>query len=133
MRRRDIVAILGGVATAWPLAARAQQSDRIRLIGVLMGYPESDSEAQAFIAAFRDELQKLGWMEGRNIRIDTRWATSTDAEARQRLARELVALQPDLILSNTTPTTTALLQQTNEEHLHRFRNGCRSGRQRLRR
>jgi len=76
-----------------------------------MGFPESDSQAQSFIAAFRDGLQKLGWMEGRNIRIDTRWP-GFDAESRQRFAKELIALQPDLILSHTTPTTAALLQQT---------------------
>ena len=84
----------------------------MRRIGVLMGYPENDSEGQALIAAFREGLQKLGWTEGRNIRIDTRWATPADAEAMQRFAKELVALQPDLILSSTTPTTAALLQQT---------------------
>ena len=77
-----------------------------------MGYAESDREAQAFVAAFREGLQKLGWTEGRNIRIDTRWATPGDAESRQRFAKELVALQPDLILSHGTPTTATLLQQT---------------------
>ena len=84
----------------------------MRRIGVLMGYAESDSEAQALIAAFREGLQKLGWTEGRNTRIDTRWATPADAESMRRFAKELVALQPDLILSSTTPTTAALLQQT---------------------
>jgi putative ABC transport system substrate-binding protein len=112
MRRREIITVLGGAAATWPLAARAQQSDRMRRIGVLMGYAESDAEAQANIAAFRDGLQKLGWTDGRNTRIDTRWATPTDAESMQQLAQELVALQPDLILSHTTPTTAALLQQT---------------------
>jgi putative tryptophan/tyrosine transport system substrate-binding protein len=111
-RRREFIALLGGAAVAWPLAARAQQPDRMRRIGVLMGYAESDSEGQAFVAAFREGLQKLGWTEGRNIRIDFRWATPTDAESRQRFAQELVALQPDLILSNNTPTTATLLQQT---------------------
>ena len=76
-----------------------------------MGFPESDSQAQSFIAAFRDGLQKVGWTDGRNVRIDTRWP-AFDAESRQRFAKELVALQPDLILSHTTPTTAALLQQT---------------------
>jgi putative tryptophan/tyrosine transport system substrate-binding protein len=111
MRRRNFIALLGGAAVAWPLAARAQQ-ERVRRVGVLMGYPESDSEAQTKIAAFRDGLQKLGWTEGRNTRIDTRWATPADAESMERFAKELVALQPDLILSSTTPTTAALLQQT---------------------
>ena len=111
MKRRDFITLVGG-ATAWPLAARAQQSERMRRIGVLMGYAESDLEAQAQIAAFRDGLQKLGWMEGRNTRIDTRWATPTDAAAKQPFAKDLVALQPDVILASTTPTTTALLQQT---------------------
>ena len=112
MRRREFITLLGGAAAAWPLAARAQQPDRVRRIGVLMGYAESDSEGQAQIAAFRDGLQKLGWTEDRNTRIDTRWATPADAESMQRFAKELVALQPDLILSQTTPTTAALLQET---------------------
>jgi len=110
-KRREFIALVGG-AVAWPLAARAQQSERVRRIGVLMGYAESDSEAQAQIAAFRDGLQKLGWTEGRNTRIDTRWATPDDADSMQRFAKELVALQPDLILSANTPTTAAMLQQT---------------------
>jgi putative ABC transport system substrate-binding protein len=97
---------------ALPIAARAQQPDRMRRIGVLMGFAESDSEAQAWIAAFREGIQKLGWAEGRNIRIDMRWAAPRDVEARQRFAKELVALQPDLILASTTPPTAALLQQT---------------------
>jgi putative ABC transport system substrate-binding protein len=111
MKRREFITLLGGAAVAWPLAARAQQADRMRRIGVLMGYGENDSEAQAWVAAFREGLQKLGWTEGRNIRIDTRWAAA-DAEAMQRFAQELVAPQPDLILSQVTPTTAALLQQT---------------------
>jgi ABC-type uncharacterized transport system substrate-binding protein len=111
VRRRSFITLLGGAAVAWPLAARAQQADRIRLIGVLMAYAESDPEGQAWVAAFRERLQKLGWVEGRNIRIDTRWATP-DVEAMQRFAKELVALQPDLILSQSTPTTAALLQHT---------------------
>jgi ABC-type uncharacterized transport system substrate-binding protein len=110
-RRREFITLIGGAA-AWPLAARAQQPERMRRIGVLMGYSESDSEAQANIAAFREALEKLGWAEDRNIRFDTRWAMPEDAEARQRFAKELVALQPNLILSHTTPTTGALLQQT---------------------
>ena len=111
MKRREFITLLGG-AVAQPLAARAQQGDRVRRIGVLMGYAESDPEAQAHVAAFREELQKLGWIQGRNVQIDTCWAAPDDAESRQRCAKELVALQPDVILSNTTPTTAALLQQT---------------------
>ena len=111
VKRRDFITLLGGAA-AWPLAAHAQHPDRMRRIGVLMGFPESDSEAQAYITAFRDGLQKLGWTEGSNIRIDTRWGTPTDPESMERFAKELVALQPDLILTSTTPTTAALLRQT---------------------
>ena len=111
MRRRDFIQAFA-VSTTWPLAAHAQQADHMRRIGVLMGYPENDLEGPAFFAAFREGLQKLGWIEGRNIRLDTRWVSPEDAEARQRFAKELVALQPDLILSSVTPTTAALLQQT---------------------
>jgi putative ABC transport system substrate-binding protein len=84
----------------------------MRRIGVLMAIAESDREGQTRVAAFREGLQKLGWAEGRNIRIDTRWALPGDAESRQRFAKELVALQPDLILSQATPTTAVLRQQT---------------------
>jgi putative ABC transport system substrate-binding protein len=110
MRRREFFTLFG-CATAWSFAARAQQGDRMRRVGVLIGYGENDPEAQTWVAAFREELQKLGWMESRNIRFDTRSAWS-DVAAMQRLARELIALQPDVILSQITPTTTALLQQT---------------------
>jgi putative tryptophan/tyrosine transport system substrate-binding protein len=112
MKRREFITLLGGAAAAWPLAARAQQPDTIRRVGVLMGFPESDSQAQGYIAAFRDGLQKLGWTESRNVRIDTRWVIPTEADLMRQFAKELVALQPDLILSNTIPTTAALLQQT---------------------
>jgi putative tryptophan/tyrosine transport system substrate-binding protein len=111
VKRREFITLLGGAA-ALPIAARAQQADRVRRIGVLMGYAESDPEAQAHIAAFREELQKLGWTQGRNAQIDTCWAAPDDAESRQRCAKEIVALHPDVILSDTTPTTAALLQQT---------------------
>ena len=111
MRRRAFITLFGGVAAAWPLAARAQQGERMRRIGVLMTFGEGDSGGQARVAAFREGLQKLGWEEGRNISIDPRWAPANVASI-ERLAKELVALQPDLILSNNTPTTAALLQQT---------------------
>jgi len=112
IRRREFIFTLGGVAAAWPLTSHAQQPNRVRRIGVLMSYAESDSDAQAWYAAFREGLQKLGWTEGHNTQIDTRWATPDDAESMRRFAKELVALQPDLLLSSTTPTTSALLQQT---------------------
>src|SRR5262245_33649780 len=103
LKRREFIVLLGGVA-AWPLAARAQQGERMRRIGVLMGYAENDWEAQAWVAAFREALQNLGWTEGRNIRIDTGWGRA-DTEMMRRFAQELVALQPDVILSQITPTT----------------------------
>ena len=106
-RRRDFITLLGGAA-AWPLAARAQQPERMRRVGVLMGYPEAQSE----FASFMDELRKLGWVDGRNLRIDTRWGIPADPDSMHRFARELVALQPDLILSQSTPATAALLQET---------------------
>jgi putative ABC transport system substrate-binding protein len=112
MRRREFITVVGGAAVSWPLAARAQLPDRMRRIGVLMGYAESDSEGQAFVVAFREGLQKLGWVENRNVRIDYRRATSDDSDSIERFAKELVALRPDLILSNNTPTTAAMLQQT---------------------
>jgi putative ABC transport system substrate-binding protein len=111
VKRREFITLLGGAA-AWPLGAVAQQRERMRRIGVLMTFAESDLEGQAYVAAFREGLQKLGWAENRNMRIDTRWSLPADAEATQRFAKELVALQPDLILSHNTPTTAALLQQT---------------------
>jgi putative ABC transport system substrate-binding protein len=108
MKRRTFVTLLGAAA-AWSLAARAQQGGGMRRIGVLMGFAESDHGAQSGVAGFREELRKLGWMEGRNIEIDTRWAT---AESMQAFAKELVALQPDFILTSSTPATAAMVQQT---------------------
>ena len=110
MRRRDFIKGIAGSATAWPLVARA--TDRLHRIGVLMGYSEGDLEAQSYIVAFREGLRTLGWTEGRDILIDIRSATPADVESMQRFAKELVALRPDVILSQTTPTTAALLQQT---------------------
>jgi putative tryptophan/tyrosine transport system substrate-binding protein len=110
-RRKFLAALLGGAAS-WPLAARAQQPGGIRRIGVLMPYTETDLEGQGFIAAFREGLQQLGWHEGRNIRIDTRWAAPGEAESTQRFAQELVALQAELIFANGTPAVAPLLQHT---------------------
>ena len=105
MKRRKFIALLGGAAT-WPLAARAQQpAERMRLIGVLMGGPESDPENQARLAAFLDGLHQLGATDGRNVRIDTRYAASAD---RFRNAAELVGLAPDVILASASASVAAL-------------------------
>jgi putative tryptophan/tyrosine transport system substrate-binding protein len=112
IRRREFVTLLGGTAVAWPLAARAQQGERMRRIGVLMPLAADDPVGQARIAALREGLEKLGWTEGRNIRIDTRWTATSDVESMQRFAKELVALQPDLIVTQSTPITATLLQET---------------------
>src|SRR5262249_32957702 len=101
MRRRDFIALIGG-ATAWPVAARAQQGERLRRIGVLMSTAAGDAEGRARIAAFLDELQKLGWIDGRSARIDARWPTSMQ-EVRKYSA-ELVGLAPDLLLATRTAT-----------------------------
>src|SRR6516164_6215843 len=96
--RREFITLLGGAA-AWPLAARAQQGERVRRIGVLMGGPESDPEEQARLAAFLDGLQQLGWTDGRTVRIDTRWPAG-DADRFRTYAAELVGLAPDVILAS---------------------------------
>jgi putative ABC transport system substrate-binding protein len=112
MKRREFIGTLGGAIVAWPLAAHGQQPEQLRRIGALMGYAESDPEGQARVGAFREGLRKIGWEEGRNIRIDTRWATPGDAASRELFAQQLVALQPDLILAHGTPGTAAVLQHT---------------------
>jgi len=108
--RRKFIATLGGGAV-WPLAARAQQPDRIPLIGVLMGFAESDPTAQSMVAAFRDALPKLGWTEGSNVRIELRWG-GYDAASIKTLAKELIDLRPDAILGQTTPVIGALARET---------------------
>jgi putative tryptophan/tyrosine transport system substrate-binding protein len=109
-RRREFISLLGG-ATAWPLAARAQQGERIRRIGFLQGLAESDPEAQARTAAFRRELEALGWTEGRNIRIDYRFAGGSASRV-QAYAAELVNSAPDLIVAHSSPVVAALKQAT---------------------
>jgi len=106
MRRREFIALVGG-ATAWPLAARAEQRDRTQLVGVLMGFAESDPTAQSMVRAFRNALPKLGWMEGSNVRVELRWG-GYDADRIAMLAKELVDLKPDVILGQTTPVINAL-------------------------
>jgi putative ABC transport system substrate-binding protein len=112
MRRREFITLLGGSVATWPLVARAEQPERMRRIGVLMASAADDSESQARIAGFLQALQQLGWADGRNVRIDTRWATTNPDDIR-RHAAELVALAPDVILAATgTVTVVALLQAT---------------------
>jgi putative ABC transport system substrate-binding protein len=111
MRRREFIKVIAGSA-AWPLAARAQQSEGIKRVGMLMSVAESDPEAKDWLVAFREGLQQLGWTDGRNIQIDYRWASPVDAESRNRVGKELVALQPDLILTQNTVSTASILQET---------------------
>jgi len=112
MRRREFITLLGGGAVAgWPLAARAQQAERVRRIGVLMSLPETDPESQDRIVALREALQKLGWIEGRNLRIDYRWAVS-DPDRAQTVAKELVGLLPDVIMPSTTQMLAAVQAET---------------------
>jgi putative ABC transport system substrate-binding protein len=99
MRRRDLITLLGGAAAAWPLAARAQQSERTRRVGVLMPLPADDAQAQIRSAAFLQGLQELGWNVGRNVQLDYRWG-ARDADRARKHAAELVALAPDVILAN---------------------------------
>src|SRR5262249_2137998 len=102
MKRREFIALIVGAAAAWPLAARAQQPDRMRRIGVLINLTAEDPESPARLAAFAQGLADLGWTIGRNLRIDYRWPGG-DPESIRKDAEELVALTPDLILSSGTP------------------------------
>jgi ABC-type uncharacterized transport system substrate-binding protein len=112
MIRRAFMRLLGGAAVAWPLAAQTQQAERMRRIGVLMASAADDSENQARMAAFLQGLAQLGWTDGRNVRIETRWAT-TNADGLRRHAAELAALAPDVLVAATgTPTVAPLLQAT---------------------
>jgi ABC-type uncharacterized transport system substrate-binding protein len=108
MRRREFITLLGAAA-AWPLAAYAQQGERVRRVGVLMGYAESDAAAQAQVATLRQEMRKLGWEEGRNIRIDVRFPAADAGRARAMLM-ELMSLTPDVLVSNTN-LVTAVVQE----------------------
>jgi putative tryptophan/tyrosine transport system substrate-binding protein len=110
IRRREFIFTLGGSAAAWPLAARAQQSERMRRIGVLVGLAENDPEGKTRLVRFRQELEHLGWLEGRNINIDYRYAPASAGA--QMLAKELVALQPDAILAQGTRLSAALQRET---------------------
>jgi putative ABC transport system substrate-binding protein len=110
MKRREFITLLGGATVAWPLAARAQQGERVRLVGALTGVPD-EPIARARAAVFTEELEKLGWIDGRNIRIDYRWGRG-DADIIRRQAMELVALAPDVILATGGPATEQMLQAT---------------------
>lgn len=111
MNRRDFIGLLGGAAAVWPLAARAQQSSGMRRVGILTLLAETDTQAQAWDAAFRKRLDELGWVEGRNLRLDYRWGDGSSDRV-QLLAKELVRLNPDVLVGVTTPATAALLAQT---------------------
>jgi putative ABC transport system substrate-binding protein len=111
MKRRDVIAMLGAAAVDWPLAAFAQQPQGMRRIGVLTALAATDPAAKRQVAAFVRQLEELGWAEGRNLQIDYRWAAG-DQERMQVFAKELVELQPHVILTRSTPVTAALLRQT---------------------
>ncbi len=111
MRRRDFIASLCSITAAWPLATRAQQSGRMRLIGVLMGWEEGDPATQSLVTAFRGALAKLGWTEGSNLRIELRWGNGNAARI-ETFAKELVNLRPDVMLGQTTPVIRALALET---------------------
>src|SRR3974390_272877 len=110
VRRRDFIKVIAGAA-AWPLAARAQQPERVRRIGVLMVLSANDPEGQARVAAFLQGLQELGWSDGRNVIVDIRWSTANNADAR-KYAAELAALAPDVILAEGSPAVAPLVQIT---------------------
>jgi putative ABC transport system substrate-binding protein len=111
MRRRQFIALLGGAAVAWPIAARAQQPERMRRIGVLMDLAADDPEGQARLTAFRAEFSRIGWTDGGNARIDIRWGAGLSNRMREHAA-ELVALMPDAILASGSPSVAALQQST---------------------
>jgi putative tryptophan/tyrosine transport system substrate-binding protein len=111
MRRREFITVLGGAAASWPLSVRAQQRDEVRRIGVVVNVAVDDPEAQASVAAFKQTMQQLGWSEGRNLQVYFRGAAG-DPERMQAIAKELVALNPHLILTRSTPVTEAFLRQS---------------------
>jgi putative ABC transport system substrate-binding protein len=111
MRRRDFITLLGGVAAAWPLAVGAQQPDRVRRLGILWPIDEADLARRLWATAFTEGLAELGWVEGRNLRIDVRWNPRTPEQTRV-FSGELVALQPDVLVTGTPRLTRALQQQT---------------------
>jgi putative tryptophan/tyrosine transport system substrate-binding protein len=111
MRRREFITLLGGVAAAWPVSTRAQQTNRMRRIGVLIARAESDPEGQRYAAAFLRGLAALGWVPGQNVEIEYRWQAGDTSQA-QALAKELVELRPDILVANATPSLAAMWQAT---------------------
>jgi len=111
MKRREFISLVGSAAAAWPLAARAQEPGRVRRVGVLFAFFDSDPESQARIAAFQQELENLGWRDGHNIQIEYRWANG-DAERFRAFAAELVAARPDVIVAHASPSAEALARAT---------------------
>jgi putative tryptophan/tyrosine transport system substrate-binding protein len=110
VKRREFITLLGGAAAAWPLAARAQQGERVRRIGVVTSALETDVDLQALYAVLRQALQQLGWTEGRNIQFDRRLGSAGDSDVVRRHAQELVALAPDLIVASGSQNVAALQQ-----------------------
>ena len=111
MRRREFIGLAGAAAVVWPLVVHAQQRDEVRRIGVLVNVAADDPEAQAISAMFKQSMQQLGWNDEHNVKIDFRGAAG-DPERMQALAKELVALKPNVILTRSTPVTAAILRQT---------------------
>ncbi len=111
MQRREFITLIGGAAVASPLVAHAQQDDQKRRVGVLMAYVETDPEAKALLAEFKQGLSELGWTDRRNLRLDVRWAPG-DVDAMRTYAKELLALKPDVVLADTTAVTAALQRET---------------------
>ena len=130
MKRREFITLLGSAAAVWPIAARAQQSERVRRVGVLMSAAANDREAPARIASFLGGLQQLGWIEGRNIRIDIRWAAGDLDFNSKKYAAELVALAPDVLLATADSGGIA---SRNAQCADRVRARCRPRRRRFRR
>ena len=112
MNRREIITLIGGAAATWPLAARAQQRERMRSVGVLIPFAAHSTEGQNRVTAFAQALQQLGWSVGQNARLHYRWGDGTSATTMQKYAAELVALAPDVILADSSAALSPLLQAT---------------------
>ena len=110
MRRRDFLTVIGGAA-AWPIAARAQKAEPMRRVGILYSTAQSDRDGQAWDASFRAQLNRLGWIDGRTVQVDYRWAAG-NVDRLQQFARDLVRLAPDVLVAVTTPATAALQRET---------------------